>query len=459
MTTIPDPTPAVNPPDPNRPPLVRENYELMCINCGRCLGNHNGYACLNGHSNFALTTTPTTPLSPNPTQVSTAITTPSGSSIHFRVHVTLNPVTYQPQFNSSHALPSMNRLLEFLPDIISSARAREARNNIERYAYGPYTPDQVGNGAVFTLTAQEWQDALVAELRARLADKNDEPVPHDETFLATPAYLVIGGEMYKLTAQAKTKTSTALKALRSRITNEATRKAEAIISEANTNAAAIITSANKQFAKAKRTLEDAERAGKLSPPAWTIEYNIPVYYKQVEKRWCVADILTIAFTHLYYKWEELIRDPKTREIIGCEWRWKRWSLTPAPAIKARYWTMLAPDGTYNVGNMYIDRLSPQLPHMSHGSGCLAPADAPKTITSRDDLQHLRTSIQRTFQVIDYSSPLVRAQSWPPEVRAFIPQDLLDILISENITTLSKHKSPEHGILDLKKEDSETWKVA
>lgn len=401
----------------------------------------------------------------NSRYVSSSLLNYNNENIYFEVSVSrdANGVL---MFTSSQPLPTMAAISEFLTDV--------QRIRMRDYGLAPYVVDRIANGGNFSLTPRQWQEILVKEIFKRYGtrpDANDNPEPVSGTILDNPAFLVTGGNLYELKPIERVKTSAALRGLRKRITAEAEKQALDIQRAAKINADAFERQAAVKLEKANKLLKDAQQAGKLNPPEWAVAHKLPMYiYSEPRddgtylKQWCIGIAASIRFTQVQDHWADYERTtsgaPTSRTIVH---KFMHWNALPNIShINVRIWVRLDDPikGLYNQTAIHLDGLvSGNLPHMTHHKACMTLGDPPKTITSYDELCQLKASIERCFKIIDYSSPLVRAELWSPAVRAFFTPELVNMLANENWRSSPSVAPNEQGTHNPLAESNETWSAA
>jgi hypothetical protein len=395
----------------------------------------------------------------SPDQIEKDLKSYDNRDIRVYVHVTRNPTNRQLHIRCSHPLPIMSSLIPFMPD-------RDA-SRVRDYSLSNYTVDQVINQGYFSLnTPAAWQDLLVKELTARICGLNDNPTPYEANPFSTPAYLTVGGTLYKLQPEAQVKTSGALKSLRKRITAEAESHSKTIRANADQYHREKTLEADRKLADAKRKYDDLKKSGKLIPPQLAVASGFPVKYmtRAETPMWAIALNLNIHFKSLYFKWEDVKVDSTTRRTSVTH-TWKKWHIPQASQtiIKVRAWVpILDPlKGTYNMSAIHIDELDPNLPHISHDSACMAPATAPSILTTLEHLVQLQHAIQTCLEVVDYSSPLVKYGYWSEAIRKPWPDALRVALNNPESPTnaLRRLAASEEGTYDPIKDDTETWKAS
>jgi hypothetical protein len=405
---------------------------------------------------------------PDIAHVNSRLPTFDNQNVHFEINVTRDPTSRLLQFYSSHPLPTIGAIMQFFSEA--------QRLRIRDYGWERFHVDQVANNDRFEMTPRQWQEILVKELFHRYGTRPEpanSPEPISGSLLDSPAFLVAGGNMYELKPVERIRTNGALRGLRKRITAEAHKQADAITRNAQTNATAIQAAASRERDKALKLLKDAQAAGKLTPPQWALEAKLPIYLLNEQrdynnhKYWCVGITASINIKQIQDHWT-------ARETVGtglaarAEYvnRWAHWHAKPnMQAIPIRIWVKLEDaNGAYNITAIHLDSATiNNLPHMTKNKSCMTLGAAPKTITVYDDLSNLARAIERCFQIVDYSSPLVHTPNWAPQVRAFFPDNLLaffDAATSHDPQCLAL--AAEHGITTIEtqqQEVNETWTAA
>lgn len=342
-----------------------------------------------------------------------------------RVHVRHSTLHNSIVTECNHPLPVFANIVPFF-------EPATLRDSIQRrsgdYGYNNYRVDAIAERIIADgwCNCAQLQHAIASYLYNNFTRyPQGDPEPIVLTGNNTPAYLAVGGHLYRLQPTAEVATTRALMALRRCITAEAHAEAARLMAEADTNAAALTNEATHRLASAQAALEQATRGVRV-PPQWAIHYPLQL----VQGRWAIGMRCDILFTHLEYKWPVIVPGPGGRNIEV--YKFKRWQLNEdAAPFRMLLWQPLDADGQLEVTRCIVDWASPLLPHINLGSACMGISDAPRAITDAEQMEAYIASVRRCMTVIDYTSPLTHATQWDKRIRDFIPRDLMRALLADH----------------------------
>lgn len=310
---------------------------------------------------------------------------------------------------ASHKVPSSLDILQYLP----KEHQKLAREFVyESLEYAIHNTRNV-------ITFVQWQEAIAKTIIMKLATSGTQDATVMKT-LATDCYMAMGDELYKLQPIAVLNTNKALATLRQRATKVAKAEAERIIQDGRRSCEGIIAEAQTRMDEANRARIEAQVAGRVSPPTWMLNAALPIKRGPDSDSWFVAASFMFHVLSFEMKWA----------MPNAMMRRKRWNAVTAPGFRVMFWTRVNNvGGTYIPNGCHIDKLFPVLPHMAWSSACMSPAMAPDTIRTADHLARLSEAITACFTVVDLSSVLVDPSNWTPQIQAFVPPPLWEIIRS------------------------------
>jgi len=120
------------------------------------------------------------------------------------------------------------------------------------------------------------------------------------------------------------------------------------------------------------------------------------------------------------------RSGGTRESVHA-----RWPALSAPCVY-RFWQLPfdVATGAYDVKQARIVRTGGEsdtvLPHADYSATCVQPQGLPSRIQSAADLFSVAKLVSRAFCTVNLNSLLVSIDWWPPDVKAFAPDEALSV---------------------------------
>ena len=237
------------------------------------------------------------------------------------------------------------------------------------------------------------------------------------------AYIALDDTLYRLNPVALVGTNKALatmrKASKAKIDaqikerlEEAQSQANKIISNANVNSHSILAAAQKKMDEANKKLADAVSI----PPDWLSASGYPIMRYGSPSDWRVVMAIDMTITEFVYN----CRDPKdANSFLSRTWKAK----TARPLT---FYCVAQIGKAFSVSSIFT-LFHFNHPHITRSQSCMQPADAPPTLNSTADINHLVSAIKRTLTKIDLNSMLVNPSSWHPEIWRFVPDDLAKLL--------------------------------
>lgn len=301
----------------------------------------------------------------------------------------------------SRTLPSLK--------LVASYLSREQQRGIKKHL--DWGRDVSGAISRSEIPFQDWANAIGQALVQ--ADADAAGGSFEANALRDPAYLALGDTLFRLSPVELVKTNKALSAVKKRASEKASTEVRKRLLEGQLAADALVDVANRLKQQAEETLRNAAR--QKPAPSWAVESSIACKY--VYERWQVECFINFGIEHFDMPFYTENGDSKSY----------RWEAVPQNRIRIRLWVPINQDGSYAISGIYVDHLSQQIPHISHGSGCLSPGDTPRYIKSAGDLLRLSESIERCMTGVQMDSLLVDPSGWLEKFKGSVPPELYKLL--------------------------------
>jgi hypothetical protein len=241
-----------------------------------------------------------------------------------------------------------------------------------------------------------------------------------------PALLSIGGRMFRLSPTAESNAPTKMiDRMRAAASTAIANQREALLAGARREAQII-----RSQAQAEREALELDRARLLSQQG--NQQIVPEWLRGMPVKWMDGNIqVQLQFyyspTKFHYPvWPIYDGDGSIDRHVELEWD----ANYVTESVRCAFWLPFSRvDGSYSLESAYMDSLSSELPHASHGRFCCQPQGLPQRIRRIEDLQVVIQAVTRTFKTVNLSSLLTSPSDWSPEVRAFMPESVNRFLTS------------------------------
>jgi hypothetical protein len=384
----------------------------------------------------------------NPTEIVTVVG--DNIPIHIRVHITRDISLGRPwriETNRPDIQPTRcSQLVGHLPPALT--------DSIRQAGLLSYRITEVlGNGSYGQL--EQWQEAIANQMLAAIRSENLEPI--EVTAFNSPAYMAVGGMLYKLQPLESKSTTRALTTMRRRIRAKLEEWEKAEMAKASANAAAIIANTVAKQKEVDAQLAELQRGVGTPPPNWAVR-NHCILMQAENGLWYVnmkleVEVLRAEFEYAYV-------DPADpRKVI---YKRKIWKCARPPVVTTRVWQPInnTVTGEYIVTACYIEDIGSQLPHLSHDHGCVGLADAPPHLRTFDHFKSLKASLTRAMSVINLKSLLIGFNAWAEPIKKAFSPAFKDAVTNEYVErALKELPADEEIVINQAQEHSETWIAA
>lgn len=258
-----------------------------------------------------------------------------------------------------------------------------------------------------------------------------------------PGLLMIGPYTFKLVPSEIHDQTKAFKVMRERMRTGAAAEGKQIIEASRQQAAMTVSSGQRLLEKIRRKTIHMQSTSSLLLPEWL---ESPVKKRSDEGSYPFDVGITLEFSPECYTYSDgkKIKNFKAKE---------------APLLRVRCWIPAnLTTGQYAVGSTYVDQDCPELPHSSWVSSCVQAEGLPKLLKSQGDIFEVEEILTRAFKIVNLNSLLVHYPSWSPEVRAFCPPALAEVLASGMRPDESLLNLTEGNVKGVDEEAAETWTV-
>ena len=278
-----------------------------------------------------------------------------------------------------------------------------------------------------TITGQVLTDAIRAYLTEAAPELIGEQghesvltgdnVVAEQLAAAAPAFLSIGGRMFRLTPEAHTGAPVkVLDRMRKQASLAIARERQAMIAAAEREAQVIRTQAERERTAQQAEIARlrAERVSNMVIPQW-----LEGYYVMRHNGWLMIEQpITYQPTSFNYPQRTIGRRVYTVE----------WTAEQASPVTVKFWLAFSPaDGLFSIERSYIAGGQPVLPHANSVQFCCQPQGLPQRIAGQRDLATVISAINRAFRVVNLSSLLTVMVDWNAAVQAFVPDGLKEYL--------------------------------
>jgi hypothetical protein len=217
-----------------------------------------------------------------------------------------------------------------------------------------------------------------------------------------PAYMAVGGTLFRMQPAGEVETTRALTTLRRQQAAAIRQERDGLVANANREAEAIIQEAQRRETAARQLQEEARRSNRLVVPQW--------YRGDMKKddsgRLHLKTTLAfyLRFWHMNYGTGVLT-----------------WEFPANPPVSVYVWVPIRADGSFSWEHLYLDQATTgDLPHLTHNSSCLNPGESLSHIDSAEAWERFRLLLQRTLNTVNMDSLLQRDPSHWHEYVLYAP---------------------------------------
>jgi hypothetical protein len=299
------------------------------------------------------------------------------------------------------------------------------------------------------ISPQEW-----AEIIAKAIERNKETKSAglvETTLPLQEPMLAIGGQIYRLTPTQLTDETKVLSIARKKLLLAAQKESQVLIEEAKKDVQGLLLAAQKKNDELSLIIAQAKEDIQKHPPAWAIQEGFAVRY--VSNQWHVLASAMLAikgFDTNYFKC--------TGDVVKT-YKYTFPSVDPDKETAIQFWVPISSDETYAASAIYMDPLSPKLPHCTKKTACFSSASLPPKIANKIHFRVVRDEFVRVMSRVQLDSMLLDYDSWKEHWGYAVPDNLKEAFQLGDPYGKKLAEKLDQGIeVNSNQEEKETWKL-
>ena len=335
-----------------------------------------------------------------------------------------------------------HRLPEF--DAIKTNMTHEYSKKIKKHSYWSLNTHILNTQA--EIPFQIWADAISAAVMMSLA--NDQGATSELQNITQSCYMALGTTLFKLSPVAMVPQTKALATARKKIRDVIELEGKQLRESSEAAVTAILDNAARVRAEALRLREEVKREMASIPPQWLIDTGYPIHYHRSNQIWEVQIVINFQITQFDLKFSGTGYTDK-------KYTWNAEHMDPH---LIRLWVPVKIDGDFQATAIHVDSHDPELPHITHSSGCMGLAAGPKKITRLCHLEELQYALEDCHRRVQLDSLFTDIGALLNSFKSAFPKELADALKKNRVSgaIALAHQAVDAQTINYEEETRTTW---